>query len=299
MFRYILFAMAWYIGLNQIASAQMATVSAQNDEGTVRLYSGPAPGSENWTRNEVWTDFGEERWVRNVIEPTLIPVLPNAEIATGASVLLIPGGGFQFVSIDNEGYRVAEALKDKGIASFILKYRPMKTPQGSSEFSDYINRVWSGQQVIDRAVGLEQATADAVQAMKIIQSRASDWGIDPDQVGVLGFSAGAMAALELTTTTDVRPAFLGYIYGPMGEIDVPGDMPPLFAALAIDDPLFDTTDNGLVKAWDESGAPVEFHLYGGGGHGFGSYQKGTTSDLWLNQFVDWMGMQGFNEPSNP
>ena len=111
---------------------------------------------------------------------------------------------------------------------------------------------------------------------------------------MIGFSAGAM----LTMTTeyampDARPAFLGDIYGPMGAVDVPKDAPPLFVALAADDPLFGGSGFGIVESWRKAGRPVEFHFYEQGGHGFGMYPKDTTSTGWFPAFVSWLRMHGY------
>ncbi|HBJ42660.1 MAG TPA: esterase, partial [Hyphomonas sp.] len=93
-------------------SSDMVRVPAQIDEGAIPLHGAYVPGADG---GEIWTDVGTERWVRNVTQPTLLPVLPDEEVATGAAVIVVPGGGFQFVSIDNEGYPIAQWLADRGI----------------------------------------------------------------------------------------------------------------------------------------------------------------------------------------
>ena len=101
----------------------------------IPLYQGTAPGSESATYQEVWTRrMGREAWVRNITKPTLTPFLPKKGKANGAAVLVIPGGGFQFVSISNEGWPVAQWLADRGIAAFVLKYRVEQTPDSEGEF---------------------------------------------------------------------------------------------------------------------------------------------------------------------
>jgi acetyl esterase/lipase len=277
----------------------MKRVEPQYDKGAIRLYEGAAPGFESATQKEVWTLFeGRERWVRNVTVPTLLPVLPKKNKATGAAVLVIPGGGFQFVSIDNEGYPIAEWLAARGVAAFVLKYRPMVTPEGETEFGAFIARAWNpatpAEEQPDLNAGLALAAADASAAMALIHQRADEWGLDKERIGAIGFSAGAMAALRLVATQDgaARPDFLGYIYGPMGRTEVPSNAPPLFAALAKDDPLFGAEGFGLVEAWREAGASVELHYYAGGGHGFGSQKLGQPSDLWFDQFAKWLGPIG-------
>ena len=116
---------------------------------------------------------------------------------------------------------------------------------------------------------------------------------------MMGFSAGAM--LTMTTAladTGARPAFLGDIYGPLSAVEVPTDAPPLFVALAADDPLFPGTDFGLIQSWRAADRPVEFHYYEQGGHGFGMYPKDTTSTGWFDAFVSWLGMHGMLKPES-
>ena len=120
--------------------------------------------------------------------------------------------------------------------------------------------------------------------------------MDPDRIGMIGFSAGA--ALTMATALDkgeAKPAFLGNIYGPLGAVDVPPDAPPLFAAIAADDPLF-PFNVGLIENWRKANRPVEFHYYERGGHGFGMYPKETTSTGWFDAFVRWLGMHGHLRP---
>ncbi len=271
-------------------AAMTRRIPAQIDAAALPLY----PDASGNTTSEIWSDFGEERWVRNVDRPTLLPLLPDPARANGAAILLIPGGGFQFVSIDNEGYRIADRLLDAGYTVFLLKYRTMTTPQAEADFSAYMQTLWSGQTPIDGfdlAEGRARAIADARTAWSMML--AGDWEIDPSRSGVLGFSAGAVTALGLTLEdTDIAPAFLGYIYGPMSVPDLPQAPPPLFSALAADDTLFAGQGFQLIEDWQASGAPVEFHYYESGGHGFGSYQRGTPADHWLTHFSRWLEARG-------
>jgi len=102
-----------------------------------------------------------------------------------------------------------------------------------------------------------------------------------------------------TTLTDreARPAFIGIIYGPLAPVAVSADAPPLFVALAADDPFFGNGGFGLIESWRAAHRPVEFHLYEQGGHGFGMYQKETTSTGWFDAFARWLGMHGFARPA--
>jgi acetyl esterase/lipase len=275
-------------------------IPADAEPTAMPLYAGVAPGSEGASYQEIWTSaFGREKWVRNVTRPTLTPFLPAKGKANGAAVLVIPGGGFQFVSISNEGWPVAEQLAKQGIAAFVLKYRVEKTPEATADFQRAMEARFKAPTVDapptpDVQKVIELATVDAQTALRMIRSNAAIWGIDPKRVGMLGFSAGAMTtmATTLADVPDVRPDFIAPIYGFMTAVTPPANPQPMFAAISSDDPLFGKQGFGLVESWQKAGGSVELHFYQGGGHGFGSQKKGTTSDLWLDQFMAWMKAQG-------
>jgi acetyl esterase/lipase len=116
---------------------------------------------------------------------------------------------------------------------------------------------------------------------------------------MVGFSAGAMLTLATTLDgQDAKPAFIGTIYGPMAPVTAPADAPPLFVALAADDPLFGHGGYGLIDSWRAAKRPVEFHFFEQGGHGFGMYPKTTTSTGWFDEFARWMAMHGWIKAAN-
>ena len=245
---------------------------------------------------EAWSDMGpSEVWIRNVTQPTLLPVLPDPDKATGAAVLVVPGGGFQFVSITNEGYPIADWLAERGVAAFVLKYRVMKTPATDEGFEKHLQRMFApqpGDEPIRSQLGIPAAVEDAKAALELIYQRSEEWGVDTDRLGMIGFSAGAVTTMGVITSDGPTPDFAGYIYGPMIGVDVPDTAPPLFIGLAADDPLFANQGFGLLESWRAAEKPVEFHYYENGGHGFGSKKLGKTSDAWFDQFVAWMGARG-------
>ena len=279
-----------------------AEVPAPEDKDAIHLYDGAAPGSEGSTLQEVWRNAGTERWATNVSVPTLLPVLPEDPAASRAAVIVIPGGGFQFVSMDNEGYPIAEWLAERGVAAFVLKYRTMETPTEAAEFGAFMSALWApqpGDAPVDVTQGIPFAVADAQTALELVRSKSEDWGYDADNIGMLGFSAGAITALSVTLSEDdgaPKPDYLGYIYGPMTAVEVPEQAPPMFAALAADDGLFAGQGFGIVEAWQTAGAPVELHYYQSGGHGFGSYKRGVPADDWFDQFIGWMVAQDLLAP---
>jgi len=127
-----------------------------------------------------------------------------------------------------------------------------------------------------------------------VRKRAGEWHLDPTRIGMVGFSAGAMLTLQTALQEpETKPAFIGIIYGPLAPVTVPPDAPPMFVALAADDPIFGHGGTRLIQSWMAAKRPVEFHLYEQGGHGFGMYEKSTTSTGWFNAFVSWLGMHGW------
>lgn len=286
------------------ALAHFAT--AQNDKMTpipvpeqpngIILGTGKLPGA---TADESWHSQYGSKFARNVSIATLTPYLPPKSKATGAAVIVAPGGGFITLSMENEGSNVAKALAKKGVAAFVLKYRLNPTPPDMAAFEDSMHQMFSGTArrpppTRDPALALAPQLADASAAFDLVRSRAEEWNIDPDKVGMVGFSAGAMLTLSTALYgKNVKPAFIGVIYGPLGAVTVPDDAPPLFIALAADDPFFGNGGFGLIESWKKAKRPVEFHLYEQGGHGFGMYPKETTSTGWFEAFASWLRMHGF------
>ncbi len=276
---------------------------APAETGAIPLYKGPAPGSEDARYPEVWTGMADESWVRNVTRPTLTPFLPKPGTATGAAVLVVPGGGFKFVSITNEGWPIAKWLADRGIAAFVLKYRVDRTPEPEAEFMASTMAIFrtprtASADSLQFTPSIALARADAQAALRMIRGNSAKWGVDPARVGMLGFSAGAMTtvATTLADAPDARPDFIAPIYGSMIAITPPAKPQPMFVAYAADDPLFGGQGFGLVESWRKAGGSAELHYYATGGHGFGSHKQGKTSDLWFDQFMAWMGAQGLLKP---
>jgi len=274
---------------------KMTPIAAPAQPNAIVLGTGPLPGAtvqESWHRQ-----YGSE-FARNVTIATLTPVLPDPAKASGAAVIVAPGGGFRTLSMSNEGWDVAKALADKGVAAFVLKYRLVQTPADMAGFERSMAQMFSGAArppaQRDPAADLAPQIADARAAFALVRGRAKDWHVDPQRVGMVGFSAGAMLTLATELhAPDVKPAFIATIYGPLAKVDAPADAPPLFVALAADDPFFGKGDFGLIDSWRAAKRPVEFHLYEQGGHGFGMYRKTTTSTGWFDDYVRWLRMHGY------
>ena len=299
------------IGAGILAAATLtAPVQAQNDKmvaiaipaqpDAIELGTGPLPGA---TAPESWHSQYGSMFARNVTVATLTPFLPDPSKATGAAVIVAPGGGFRTLSMENEGWNVARALADKGVAAFVLKYRLNQTPADLDGL---------------RAARMRRACSPAPARPPPRPSpgddgrphRAADRRRQrrlrprPRQRGEVARRSRPHRHDRLLRRRDAhhghrrshgqrRQARVHRQHlRPAGRGRRPADAPPLFAAVAADDPLFGNGDFGLIESWRKAKRPVEFHYYEQGGHGFGMYPKETTSTGWFDAFVRWLGMHG-------
>jgi acetyl esterase/lipase len=302
--RLVVAALAFVAVLAAPAQAQdnrMTPIATPSQPNAIEIGTGPLPGAKN---PESWHSQYGSRFARNVTVATLTPFLPDPAKASGAAVVVAPGGGFRTLSMENEGWNVARALAEKGVAAFVLKYRLNQTPADMPGFERSMREMFSGTARPPRPdpekamAGLAPQIADARAAFALIRKRSAEWRVDPRRIGMVGFSAGAMLTMATTMAgEDAKPAFIGNIYGPLTPLTVPADAPPLFIALAADDPFFANGGYGLIDSWRAANRPVEFHLYEQGGHGFGMYAKETTSTGWFDAFVRWIGMHGMLKPA--
>jgi acetyl esterase/lipase len=284
----------------QSAPPKVKVIAAPAEPGAIPLYGDATPGKAS---SENWAFYDDKHYiVRNVTRPTLTAFLPDPAKATGAAVVVAPGGAYMLLAIGPEGWEVAKRLNDRGIAAFVLKYRVMPTPVGEAEASAFMNdKVKKGLPDPTKQPTLQYppSTDDGLAALALIRQNAVKYGVDPKRVGMMGFSAGAMTSLNtvMAAKPGAGPDFFGYIYGPQATARVPKDAPPMFSAIAFDDPLFPTMGFPLAAAWHKAKRPVEVHAYERGGHGFGLGMPGTTTTLLLDEFVAWMDMHGFLKPA--
>ena len=290
---------------DKVPADKMVVIKIPAQPDAIELGTGPLPGA---TAPEAWHRQYGSMFARNVTVATLRPFLPNPSKATGAAVIIAPGGGFRTLSMENEGWNVARALAAKGIAAFVLKYRLNQTPADLEAFArppapppasapaapagaaGAATRPSPG----DMAALIAPQIADADAAFALVRANATKWHVDPDRIGMIGFSAGGMLTMATTLNKrEAKPAFIGNIYGGLSAVDVPPDAPPLFAAVAADDPFLGAPNFGLIENWRKANRSVEFHYYEQGGHGFGMYPKETTSTGWFDAFVKWLGMHGY------
>ncbi len=257
---------------------------------TINLWPGVAPGSEKWSYVEKDIPKGPfGPMIVNVVKPTLTAFLPERGKATGAAVIIAPGGAFVGLAIEQEGRDVARWLQARGVAAFVLKYRLMEQhPNGMPTMQE-----------MDAAS--KYAAADGIQAVKVLRQHAAEWGVAPDKVGFIGFSAGATVAASALLNNDAaaRPNFAGIMYGgPFGGPQgLPSQLPPVFLAWAQDDPISANTAAKLYEALQAAGQKPEAHIFTAGGHGFGAKKQGLTSDHWIDEFGFWLDAQGFTKPA--
>ena len=232
----------------------------------------------------VTENAAHEHTVANVHNPTITPYLPPSEKATGVAVVIAPGGGHRFLSIDHEGYDVGKWLASIGVAGFVLKYRLAR-----AENSPYT---------------VEDAVRDASRAIRVIRGRAEEWRVNPAKVGILGFSAGGEVAVLAATKFDrgnpdasdaidrqsSRPDFQVLIYPGVqaGNIVVTKDTPPAFMLCANNDAGPSGAIPILAQALKTAGVPAEIHIYNRGGHGFGIRPGPLPIASWPLRLQEWM-----------
>lgn len=249
----------------------------------IPLWANGAPGSEARKSEPEKVENGN---VTNVHNPTITPFLPAEGKGTGVAVIIAPGGGHSKLCLGHEGYALGEWFRDQGIAAFVLKYRLSK-----EEGSTYT---------------LEgHAMDDARRAIRTVRSRAKEWGIKPDRIGILGFSAGGELAAFSAMKSDAgkaddadiieragsRPDFQALIYpGKSGMFTVEKGMPPLFIACGYGDrPDIAEGMASLYLKYKAAGVKAELHIYANAGHGFG-YRPGTktAAGAWVDRFREWL-----------
>ena len=261
--------------------------SAQQKE--ILLWPNGAPGSEGKTGNEKLRLYEDEHILSNIHRPSVTVYLPAKDKATGAAVIVIPGGGHRELWFTHEGYNVAKWLSDRGIAAFILKYR--------------LARDTNSTYTVDK-----ESLSDAQRAIRLIRSHAKEWNVDTARIGVMGFSAGgevaALAAMRFdygnANASDAvdressRPAFQALIYpANTRKYEVVNNIPPVFLLAGYKDEIARGIVDVYVK-YKNAGVPAELHIYSNAVHGFGVRQNNTGAVTgWIDRFYDWLSERQF------
>ena len=268
------------------------------------------PAPETWLRMHGatappwWLGPTSRVVIRNVSQASLIPFLPDRAKATGAAVVLAPGGGTLVLCMDVQ-YQVAKWLNDRGIAAFVLTYRLVPTPKDLGAFLDVMERrppiLYSD--IVPAKVQQEisaETHEDGLEAVRYLRVHASQLKISPDRIGFMGFSAGGFTAEGVALQADnlSRPNIVALIYGGMQVEQVDAAAPPIFIAATSDDPLYSIGGSvdpylSTYRAWQQAHVPAELHMFESGGHGFGTDLQGKSSDQWLALLDRWLRARGF------
>ena len=263
----------------------------------IPLWAGGPPGSGGVFPPELlrWENY-QTTWapvVSRISNPSIIAYLPPPERATGVAVVVCPGGGHQYLALEHEGNAVGKWLSAHGVAAFVLKYRLAREPGSPYQ------------------VGVH-ALMDAQRAIRTVRRRAKDWNVNPDAVGIMGFSAGGELALLAATqfdnpvkgssdavdALDCRPDFQAIFYPgvPRTPLTLTRRTPAAFLCSASDDGFNLTTP--MVQLYldlEAAGVPAEMHVYVRGGHGFGIREQDKPVYSWMSLFMAWLGDRGLTK----
>ncbi|MFN8354107.1 MAG: alpha/beta hydrolase [Spirosomataceae bacterium] len=263
------------------------------------LYEGKAPGSENWTWEEALSEknFFNTRVIYNVSRPSITAYVPDKP--NGTAIVVAPGGAFHTLSIDSEGIDVAKWLNARGITAFVLKYRVARSLT-DDPVKEIINKMGNFKTLDEEnAPIIPLATQDGMNAVKYVRDHAAEYRIDPKKIGFMGFSAGGTLTMSVVYSADEarRPNFVAPIYAYENAIigsNMPKEKTPIFVAVASDDQLgFMPHSINIFKKWFDAKQPAELHIYEKGGHGFGMRKTNTSSEGWIDNFGNWLKMQGY------
>lgn len=233
----------------------------------------------------------------NVSSPTISVYKPAPDKDTGAAVLVCPGGGYHILALDLEGTEVCEWLNSIGVTGVLLKYRVPKR-EGRERHGPPLQ--------------------DAQRAMSLIRQNAGAWGLDPQRIGVLGFSAGGhlsamlgnnyaartYPAVDDADKLSCRPDFAVLVYPGLLTLKDQGDKvppelapstntPPMLLVMAQDDPVRPENVLHYTLALKQAGVPAELHLYPSGGHGYGLRRTENPVTAWPDRAAEWMRHQGW------
>jgi acetyl esterase/lipase len=236
----------------------------------IPLYPGVAPGSEKWDWSErTTTNPKGQPMVQDVVRPVLLHYPAERGKAVGTAMIVAPGGGFRVLMMSYEGVDIARRLNAMGVDAFVLKYRLIHTPGPAA------------------ADVVKLATDDGRQAVRLVRERAGDFGVRPNRVGMIGFSAGGRITSEaLFGPPATRPDFAALIYGVHDIKEAPNPAPPLFLAVAADDTWAARRSIEVFTAYRKSKGLAELHVFQMGEHGF--VNRGGGADHFMDRLQEWL-----------
>jgi acetyl esterase/lipase len=268
------------LGVTLTASGQPLPEPAS----VIPLYEGVAPGSEGWDWEEKHVESRSGLPIaQNVVKPVLMYYPPDPGTDVGTAMVIAPGGGFKNLMMSYEGVDVATYLNKLGVHAYVLKYRLIR--QGDTTEQD-------GQDV------RKLAATDGQQAVRLVRRGANEMGIEPDRIGMIGFSAGGYVTVATVMgPADGRPDFAVPVYAAAGSkwglpIAVPENAPPLCIFTAANDQAIPWERSmEMFVAWKKAGFPAEIHIFQTGQHGF--REKGGGADHYLDRLQEWMKVNGW------
>ncbi|WP_142724364.1 alpha/beta hydrolase [Chryseobacterium sp. ON_d1] len=286
-----------------IASLFLFGLNSINAQKSIPLYKGKAPGTENWTQKEAqqFNELFKTEVVFNVSQPSMLVFEADKAKANGTVIVIAPGGGFQSLSINREGVDMAKKLAENGITAVVLKYRLLET-KSNDPAREMMENIKDRKAFDAKTAPIKAMAGDDIKmAISYIRTHAKELNINPEKLGVIGFSAGASVILEsIFHSKDVStlPNFAASIYGgPSQEIldtELPKSPLPLFICAASDDQLKLAPKSVLLyNKWLEAGQPTELHIYEKGGHGFGMGKQNLPVDQWSDVYLDWLRFHKF------
>jgi len=278
---------------NFILLATLFASGFASAQQVIPLWEKGAPGFES-RRNE--PEQHKDWWYRNIHNPSLTVYAPMAGKANGTAVVIAAGGGHRELVFNPEGVEPAQYLASLGITAFALKYRLFR-----EEGSTYT---------------IANTAEDIRRAMRTVRARAAEWQIDPQRIGVMGWSAGGeVAALvayppvpgdpkskDPVERASARPDFEILVYpGPAGIPDtIPADAPPLFLVGAADDEYVADVMFDLARKYHAAHASIETHIYAQGKHAFNMGQRSDFVAVkhWPQRLADWLEDRGLTKPAH-
>ncbi len=264
----------------------------------IDVWPGVPPGQKGDLAPDKVAGAKPNRRVSEVTKPTLTVYRPEGGKNAGVAVLVAPGGGYQALMVDHEGEDVAKWLNSLGVTAAVLRYRIPQPRTQSRDANDF------------------PPHRDAQRALSLMRSKAAEWGVDPNKIGMIGFSAGGHLTTQTATNYEKRayepvdavdsvsckPDFAIIVY-PGGtlvkskdalvpDLKFTKDTPPCFLVMASNDPVGPENCIQIYLAALRAKSPVEMHLYSTGGHGFGLRPSKNPCSQWPKACEAWMKISG-------